>query len=473
MDKMYKIWKRLWIPVIALALTIIGFLLTDYMEEDAAGAIGAISLFVFFPFFLVSLPWTIVKSIRQKKRIEQGIESLSDVSVNSFSITFKSLASHFKKEKSEYDEMNSYMRVRLWKFRAIGVVIMALGVWAFIPLTEAAIVIGTIIFILGLAAFIYPKMNSYSDLLKQIPLDKPSNIEELFQTLKDYKTPLGTPSLVRMKFMKTPAIVIGPDPSEYYIYCYFNKDGRILNIGETFINTVTEVIAESSEKFEGINEDEYTTNDILCWNSSIWLLMQNLFDALTEYFKTGILNPLKSQQKAKVYTFDEQFKLLGQKFHVCDTEQNVVYNVEGTAPLVSISVKNPATDFEEFKMVKQIDKILTTYNFYKDGKHYATFHKDPNLYRDIFVMDTPDGKFELKENTAFFGANYTVKLNDELIGTIMDDVSLTIRNFVFDNSVIYVYNDKYTALMAAMAVMVAREIARDRNNSSSSSDSED
>ena len=55
----------------------------------------------------------------------------------------------------------------------------------------------------------------------------------------------------------------------------------------------------------------------------------------------------------------------------------------------------------------------------------------------------------------------------------MDNLSLKIRNFVFDNSIIYVYNDKYTSLITAFAVMVAREIARDRDHSSSSDDSED
>lgn len=463
---MYRVWKRLWVPVIALALTIFGFYISEFFEEFTEGAILSFSFFVLLPFFLISFFWAIIKSIRQTKRIKQGIEPIPTETSNSISITAKALVNHFKRENKEYKEMNSYTKKRLWKFRAIGIVVMAIGVWVFIPLTETAIIIGTIIFICGGAAYIYPKMNSYNDLLKQISLDKPSTIEEVFQVFKDYKTPLGTPYLAKLKYFKPKVMIFGPDSDDFLVYCYLNKDGRIFTLYETFVNTVEKVFEPSTEPYQAINEDDCSANDLVCWNSSVWLLKMDLFDVFTEYFKSGKILPLKNYSKAKIYTFDEQFKLLGQKFNMCDIEKNIVYEIEGTAPLVSITVKNPSTGYEEFKMVKQIDKLLTTYNFYKDGKQYSTFHKDPSLWKDIFHMDTPDGKIELIQNVVFFGTNYTVKMNGEVIGTIMDDLSLKIKNFVFDNSIIFVYNEKYTALLAAMAVMVAREIARDRKHNS-------
>lgn len=464
---MYKIWKRLWVPVIALALTILGFFISELFEGDAEGAISSISLFIFFPFFIVSLFWAIIKSARQTKRVKQGIEPIPTETSNSISITAKALVNHFKRENKEYKEMNSYTKKRLWKFRAIGIVVMAIGVWVFIPLTETAIIIGTIIFICGGAAYIYPKMNSYNDLLKQISLDKPSTIEEVFQVFKDYKTPLGTPYLAKMKIFKPKVMVFGPAADGFYIYCYLNKDGRIFFMYETFVNTIEKIYEPSSDPYKELNENDYSIKDLICWNSSVWLLKMNLLDVFTEYFISGEILPLKDYSNVKVYTFDEQFKLFGQKFNMCDTEKNIIYEIEGTVPLISITVKNPYTGYEEFKMVKQIDKLLTTYNFYKDGKQYSTFHKDPSLWRDIFCMDTPDGKIELIQNVVFFGTNYTVKMNGEVIGTIMDDLSLKIKNFIFDNSVIFVYDEKYTAILAAMAVMVAREIARDRNYNSS------
>ena len=46
----------------------------------------------------------------------------------------------------------------------------------------------------------------------------------------------------------------------------------------------------------------------------------------------------------------------------------------------------------------------------------------------------------------------------------MDDLNLTIHNLIFDNAVVIAYDDKYLPLLTAMAVMVAREIARDEED---------
>lgn len=43
----------------------------------------------------------------------------------------------------------------------------------------------------------------------------------------------------------------------------------------------------------------------------------------------------------------------------------------------------------------------------------------------------------------------------------MDDLELRLDNLIFDNSVVIVYEKKYLAMITALAIMVAREIARD------------
>lgn len=54
-------------------------------------------------------------------------------------------------------------------------------------------------------------------------------------------------------------------------------------------------------------------------------------------------------------------------------------------------------------------------------------------------------------------------LNGKTLGTILDNLDLKMENIVFDNAVIIAYEEKYLPLLAAMAVMVARELARDRS----------
>ena len=73
------------------------------------------------------------------------------------------------------------------------------------------------------------------------------------------------------------------------------------------------------------------------------------------------------------------------------------------------------------------------------------------------------GKQELTEYAGSIGHNYCVTLNGKTLGTILDNLDLKMENIVFDNAVIIAYEEKYLPLLAAMAVMVARELARDRS----------
>lgn len=463
---MLKIWKRLWIPVIFFVLTVIGFLLGVSIDGDAGEIISALSFLIIFPLFVVTFFWAIIKSIRQTIRVKKGIEPIPDESGNSVLITLRAIVNGIKNRRKAYKEMDSYMKKRYWGYKLVGAAITALGIYVFIPLTTFAIVMGTIIVCVGLGVFVVPNMNSYSDLIKMISLSEPAKIEDIYEAFKNFNTPLGAPYLANIKFYKQPVLIFGPNTEGLYIYCYLNNAGRIFYIGETFVNTITGQLTLSTNPYRPVDEDNLSTKDLICWNSDIWVLKANLFEVFTEYFNSGKIIPLKESKKAKIYTFDENFKLLGQKFNFCDLDKNVIYKIEGNAPLVSLSVKDAASDEEVIKMVKQIDKILTTYNFYKDGKLYSSFHRDPSLAKDIFVMDCPDGQINLSENIGYIGTNYTVRLNGEIIGTIMDNLKLTIRNIVFDNSIVFVYDDRYTSLIAAMAVMVAREIARDRNRAS-------
>jgi len=456
---MLKIWKRLWIPAVVFVLTIMGFVISESMDDDLGGFIATVTLLLFL-FFIISLVWAIVKSTRQTIRVMKGIEPVPNNTKNSFSITYHSIVEHYKNRIGNYQGMNDYMKKRFWITHIIGIILMIIGIIVFIPLTNSAIVIGTIFFVCGLGVYVSIYLNSYSDLIKMIPVDSETTIEEVFEKFKDYETPLGTPYLAKMRFTKTIEMIYGPDNEGFYLYCYFNKAGRIFYIGETFINTIKEVVVESTKPYKPIDEEKNSLKDIVCWDSSIWLLKFNLFDVFSEYFKTGIIPEMKKLPDAKVYTFDEQFNLLGQEFKLHNLNKEVVYNIKGNYPLVSLSVYDPADNSEILKMVKQIDEILPTYNFYRDGKLYSTFHKNASFYKDKFFMEIPEGKIELTENSLTIGNNYTVYLNGEIIGTIMDNMNLTIRNIIFDNSILFVYNEKFTDIITAMAVMAARERVR-------------
>lgn len=78
-------------------------------------------------------------------------------------------------------------------------------------------------------------------------------------------------------------------------------------------------------------------------------------------------------------------------------------------------------------------------------------------------MELPEGKLELREYTGSIGHNYSVKLNGTMIGTIVNNMDLTVGNIMFDNAFLIVYDAKYLPQLTALAVMAARELARDKD----------
>ena len=67
----------------------------------------------------------------------------------------------------------------------------------------------------------------------------------------------------------------------------------------------------------------------------------------------------------------------------------------------------------------------------------------------------------LREFAGSLGHNFFVTLNDRMPGSVMEDLKFTLHNVVFDNSIAICYEEQYLPLLTAMAIMVAREIARD------------
>lgn len=113
-------------------------------------------------------------------------------------------------------------------------------------------------------------------------------------------------------------------------------------------------------------------------------------------------------------------------------------------------------------MTKKIVSVLPTYQFYYRG---ALRHAGEKfvLVKDKFEMKVKEGKLELTEYAGSIGHNFCVTLNGKTLGTILDNLDLKMENIVFDNAVIIAYEEKYLPLLAAMAVMAARELARDRS----------
>ena len=202
------------------------------------------------------------------------------------------------------------------------------------------------------------------------------------------------------------------------------------------------------------------TADYLCYNSDVLILQQQLKESIEYYLQTSQVLPIKQSQPSEVYTFTEDFKLAGQHFELNDKNGNMIYEIDATMPLINLYIYDDCHN-EVFKMTKEIGHALATYRFYYKGQPYGVLEKQFVLVKDKFVMEIADGKLELTEYAGSIGHNFAVTLNGTLLGTIMDNMNINVSNIVFDNAVIIVYDKQYLALITAMAVMVARELARD------------
>ena len=294
-----------------------------------------------------------------------------------------------------------------------------------------------------------------------ISMDRARTIEEFYEAYKNVKTPLGSGYLVRFRTMKQKALLFGPDSKGQYLYFWLTKDGCIGYIGYSFLEMMirekyNEPLIPVRENF-GENVSEY-----LCYTADVLLMQRRLKESFEYYIKNGQALPIEESLPSEVYTFNEDFKLTGQHFELRDKDDNLVYEIDGTVPLLSLRIFDRYHN-EIFKMVKVVGHALATYRFYYKDDLYGTFEKQFALVRDKFAMKVSDGQLELTEYAGSIGHNFSVTLNGKVIGMIMDNLDITLANVFFDNAVIVVYDEKYLPLITAMAVMVARELARDED----------
>ena len=106
-------------------------------------------------------------------------------------------------------------------------------------------------------------------------------------------------------------------------------------------------------------------------------------------------------------------------------------------------------------------KLVLVYN---PVSGHATFKKKLDLGHDNFTMKLGNEQLSMRSVAVTIGSNYIVRLGGRQIGTISENLSLTLHNLLFDNMVVEVFDEQYTLLMAALAIMSAREMARDEDD---------
>lgn len=398
------------------------------------------------------------------------------------------IAEDLRYRREEERKMSAVLKRRMWKYRIAGGALVLLAVWMFMNWAHSNLRIGltTVVLIAGIAVWALGSPGDYNastDMMTMIGMDRPRKLEEFYEAFKSVKTPFGSGWLGRFSTMKQPALIFGPNYRGDYLYFWLGSKGNIGYLGYLNYSMFKEMekgnpkgpLGTVSGHFldgiikERINEPLYPAQEPgadlaghLCYSSDALMFQQQLKDCIDQFAKTGHVPPIRESLPSQVYTFTEQFKLTGQRFEVMNAEKQPVLRVEGTVPLMTLRVLD-TKDEEIFRMTKEIGHALATYRFYYKGEPYGTLEKQFTLIRDKFAMDVTEGRLELREYAGTIGHDFSVTLNGRMLGAIMDNMDITIGNLVFDNSFLIVYEEKYLPLLTAMAVMVARELARDED----------
>lgn len=322
--------------------------------------------------------------------------------------------------------------------------------------------VGTVILIIGIAMWMMASPDSYNsstDMVQMIAMDRPRKIDEFYEAYKDVQTPLGSCYLAEFRTMRRPALAFGPSSEGDYLYFWLTGDGNLGYIGYSFLECmikkrITEPLHPLDENF-GTNAAAY-----ICYHSDIILMQKGLKKSMEHFVKTGEVLPVLESRPSRVYTFTEDFKFMGQRFDLRDEEGKRIYHIEGTVPLKQFYIYD-VRNTEIFRVEKRILHALPTYNFYYRGEEYGRLEKKLVLIKDTFIMEVKEGKLVLREYAGSLGHNFFVTLNDRMLGSVMEDLKFTLHNVVFDNSIVICYEEQYLPLLTAMAIMVAREIARD------------
>ena len=367
-------------------------------------------------------------------------------------------------EELKRQQVKKVLRRRKWSYRFVATLLILLAVriciagnWEEIPVSIAMVVL-----IIGIAIWMLGSPGDYNagaDVVNMITMEVPKKIEEIYEAYRKIATPLGSCYLAKIATMKQLALVWGPGSTGEYLYFWLNDSGIIGYLGYSDLdNLIMERINEPDNPVQEEFGNNVTEN--ICYHSDFMLLQSQLKDSLMHYAKTGEALPVQKSQPSQVYTFTEDFKLTGQHFELCNPNGDVVYEVEGTMPLKTLCIYD--TNHQEvFRLTKKLMHALPTYQFYYYGEKYGVLEKKFTFVRNTFQMELTEGTLKLVEHAGSPGRNFLVTLNGRTLGAIMDDLELNMQNVTFDNSVLIVYDEKYVPLLTAMAVMVARELARD------------
>ena len=332
-------------------------------------------------------------------------------------------------------------------------------------LSDRSMIAGTLLLIEGITAWMISDAKTYNktmDGMKQVP-SMAAPLDEVFRAFEQVETPLGLPWMGKVQSIDDPCIIYGPTQAGSFLYCWYHT-------GEFMVSECDDVSwldADEAEKHKVTTSWDRDADELgQLYHLTAKLLPDfywNMFEdyAVDHVAACKFLDGFRSL-RPDVYIFNEQFGITEKDYELQDLDGNVRYFLHGSIPFLTFTLSDAETGEEEFKITRRLLHALPHYDVYHRGEKYGSVAKQFDLTHESFKMDTPDGLLEMRELTTTVGDQFVVYLNDYLIGTISERMTLTVRDAIYDNFIITAFEPQRVALMATLTVML--QSFKDRDN---------
>ena len=287
-------------------------------------------------------------------------------------------------------------------------------------------------------------------------------IQALYAAFKDIDTPMGRPWIGKVKNVEDDCLIYGPTGQGSFLFGYY-----LFGTFTFGASPLTTMLADP-ESAAGHTVEIHWDRDDSGKGQLYHLLSRMLPDFYISMFenfsKTGRaacdFADLFESKTPNVYVFDEIFAIVRQRYILLDMNGNPRYYLHGTFPFWTFRLENAHDGRELVKSRRIIWHILfPTYDIYLNGEKYGRMKWMFRILRTKFRMKTRDGEIVVREMTATIGDQFGVYKNGALIGTISQKIGLTslgtfVRDMVFDNFVIMVFDEKDLPLVTTLSVML-------------------
>ena len=311
--------------------------------------------------------------------------------------------------------------------------------------------------------------NDKVDGVKRIRCNNEITIEDLFDLLKDAVTAFGKPHLAQVTFIKGKSIVIGPNMWGDYIIVYKSGDDFYVSVqSEQFFIKKDKAKKEEIDNYKSDKLDyeidrldnEYES-DAEAWLNKVFYSIDiyALYEKISRFIEQYIAsnNVVYENYKyipGKFYRLEDNTERSGNSYILTDLEDNNVYDIDGCMPYKSFRIFDHMTGCELVKVVRRWRIYYTIYDFYKDDNKYGTFVKKASFSNSDFLMSSLDGQVSMRKSEVKGGAYYIVKVKDEIVGIIVEQLSSLLENPDLDVCIIQVKNERFKNIVAALATMI-------------------